>query len=68
MSETVTWAVVSRLRGGGVVEHAHGNVAGAAGDVEDALLLAGLLGVAGVGVDAGIEAAHEVVFPEAVDT
>lgn len=55
------------VEGGGVVEHAHGDVAGAAGDVEDALLLAGLLGIAGVGVDAGVEAAHEVIFPEAVD-
>jgi hypothetical protein len=55
------------VEGGGVVEHAHGDVAGAAGDVEDALLFTGLAGVAGVGVDARVEAADEVVFPEAVD-
>jgi hypothetical protein len=55
----------------GVVEHAHGDVAGAARDVEDSLLFArggGIVGAGGeVGADAWVEAADEVVFPEAVD-
>lgn len=55
------------VEGGGVVEHAHGDVAGAAGDVEDALLLARFGRVGGVRVDARVEAADEVVFPQAVD-
>lgn len=54
----------------GVVEHAEGDVAGAAGDVEDVPALR--RGGAGggrerTGVGAGVEGAHEVVFPETVD-
>ncbi len=48
----------------GVVEHAQGDVAGAAGDVEDG---PALLGRGGGGVGAGVEGADEAVFPEAVD-
>lgn len=54
----------------GVVEHAEGDVACAAGDVEDVPALRG--GGAGgrcqgAGVGAGVEGAHEMVFPQAVD-
>ena len=57
------------VEGRGVVEHAHGDVAGAAGDVEDALLLAwgGLGRGREVGADAWVQAADEVVFPQPVD-
>lgn len=55
----------------GVVEHAEGDVAGAAGDVEDvpALRRGGAGGGCNRGgVGAGIDGAYEVIFPEAVDT
>lgn len=54
----------------GVVEHAEGDVTGAAGDVEDVPALRGGGaggGCQGTGIGAGVEGAHEVVFPQAVD-
>ena len=54
----------------GVVEHAEGDVAGAAGDVEDVPALRGRGAGGGrerAGVGAGVEGAHEVVFPQAMD-
>lgn len=50
-----------------VVEHAEGDVAGPAGDVEDVPTL--VFGVGGSVGDwcAWVEGAHEVVFPKAVD-
>ena len=53
--------------GGGVVEHAEGDVAGAAGYVEDVHALLLVTG-GGEGVAAWVQVADEVVFPEAVDS
>nr|POE49172.1 hypothetical protein CFP56_32322 [Quercus suber] len=49
---------------GGVVEHALGNVAGAAGDVEDPLRFGGRLGRM---ADARVQRGDEMVFPKAMD-
>jgi hypothetical protein len=51
----------------GVVEHAEGDVARAAGDVEDVPALLLVRGGGGERVAARVEVAHEVVFPQAVD-
>lgn len=50
---------------GGVVEHAEGNIACTAGDIEDC---PGFSGLVGEGRGTGVKGAHEGVFPEAVDT
>jgi hypothetical protein len=51
----------------GVVEHAEGDVARAAGDVEDVPALLLVRGGGGERVAARVEVAYEVVFPQAVD-
>lgn len=51
----------------GVVQHAEGDVAGPAGDVEDVPALVFGVGWAVCGGRAGVQGADEVVFPEAVD-
>ena len=50
-----------------VVEEAEGDVAGAAGYVEDFVARGRPWGGGGAGGEAGVEGADEVVFPEAVD-